>query len=122
MTHYRNAALIQSPHHIDHPTATFSFTAGAAFLHQSTGVAHRIFDGNLIREKRQIGHNQRPFDTTAHRTSVMDHHIECYRQRGVVAQHPMPTESPTRITSRPARSRSLAMPASYAVRTVIFVP
>src|SRR5882724_11003213 len=34
----------------------------------------------------------------------------------------MPTESPTRSTSRPARSSSRAIPASYAVSTVILVP
>src|SRR5437870_13154824 len=88
MSHNRDSDLDQTPCSLrDLPPALNLYSSRPALLDQPAGIAHRLLEAELEREKRHIGHNQGALDATAHGGRVMDHHVQRYGKRIVKAEN-----------------------------------
>jgi hypothetical protein len=87
VSHHRNADVDQTADHIEHGAAAFDLDRSrATFLQQPAGIADRFADGDLVAQKRHIGHDERTLGSAAHGARMMDHRLERNRQRGFVTE------------------------------------
>ena len=67
MSHDRNADVDEPAHGIEDRAAAFELDRGrAALLQQPAGIAHRLFDADLIGQERHVGHDERALGAARH--------------------------------------------------------
>ena len=110
VSHHRDADVHHPAHGIEHRTSTLELDGGgSALLEQPARVAHGLFDADLIREERHVGHDERARGAPHDGARVMEHVVERHGERVLVAEH----DHAHRVADQDARPRRLVQQARH---------
>src|SRR5690625_3481519 len=108
--HYRNSRIHNPLYRLRNTHAPLDLDGmGARLFHHASGVCQSLPGRHLIGHEWQICNDQCSFHRSDHRSSMVDHMVECHWNSCLVTRHNIAAESPTRITSVPAWSIIPAM-------------